>query len=352
MKIRVALLDSDINYLERIAMVFTNKYMDKLEIYSFSDKDIAVRSLETKKIDVFIANQKFDIKDDEIPEKCSFAYLTSENGIEEIRGVASICKFQKVDLIYKQILNLYSNSASNIVLRKKNIKSNIIFFTSFSGGTGTTSIAVATSKCLARKGEKVIYVNLEKNGDPDIFFNGEGQFTLGDVIYALKSKKQNLTIKIESSLKKSVEGVEYLAAPKIALDFLELQISEIKTLLNEILTSFDYDYIIVDCRSEYDELSKMVWNMADKVIVVSDGSEISNSKTERMSHSIEVLENDEDSYSFAKAGILYNKFSNKVCKIITGIKLQELGGIPKIERATSTQIVEQISAQTVIQSLI
>ena len=96
----------------------------------------------------------------------------------------------------------------------------------------------------------------------------------------------------------------------------------------------------------------MVWNMADKVIVVSDGSEISNSKTERMSHSIEVLENDEDSYSFAKAGILYNKFSNKVCKIITGIKLQELGGIPKIERATSTQIVEQISAQTVIQSLI
>ena len=173
-------------------------------------------------------------------------------------------------------------------------------------------IAVATSKCLARKGEKGIYVNLEKNGDPDIFFNGEGQFTLGDVIYALKSKKQNLTIKIESSLKKSVEGVEYLAAPKIALDFLELQISEIKTLLNEISTSFDYDYIIVDCRSEYDELSKMVWNMADKVIVVSDGSEISNSKTERMSHSIEVLENDEDSYSFAKAhyeSLLFEKRS-------------------------------------------
>ena len=352
MKIKVALLDSDINYLERIAMVFTNKYMDKLEIYSFSDKNIAIESLETKKIDVFMADQSFDIKKDEIPGKCSFAYLTSENGIEEIRGTTSICKFQKVELIYKQILSLYSNNASTIVLGKKNVKSNMIFFTSFSGGTGTTSIAVATSKYLACRGKKVIYINLEKNGDPEVFFNGEGQFTLGDVIYALKSKKQNLTIKIESSLKKSEEGVEYFAAPKMALDFLELQTSEIKTLLNEISTSFDYDYIIVDCRSEYDELSKTVWNMAEKVIVVSDGSEISNSKTERMCHSIEVLENNEESYSFAKAGILYNKFSNKVCKTIMGINLQEFGGIPRIERATSVQIVEQISAQTVIETLI
>lgn len=38
MRIRLAVLDSDKNYLSRLSTVFMNKYADKIEFYSFTDE--------------------------------------------------------------------------------------------------------------------------------------------------------------------------------------------------------------------------------------------------------------------------------------------------------------------------
>lgn len=38
MKIKVALLDKDKEYLDRLTGVFNTKYADKLEVYSFTDE--------------------------------------------------------------------------------------------------------------------------------------------------------------------------------------------------------------------------------------------------------------------------------------------------------------------------
>ena len=42
MKIKLALLDSDQNYLNRIVTAFNIKYADKLEIYSFTKLESAM----------------------------------------------------------------------------------------------------------------------------------------------------------------------------------------------------------------------------------------------------------------------------------------------------------------------
>ena len=39
MKIKLAILESDVSYLKRIVSVFNTKFADKLEIYSFTDKE-------------------------------------------------------------------------------------------------------------------------------------------------------------------------------------------------------------------------------------------------------------------------------------------------------------------------
>ena len=50
MKIKVAILESDIGYLNRIVSVFSTKYSDKLELYSFTEQDFAFASVEKSKI--------------------------------------------------------------------------------------------------------------------------------------------------------------------------------------------------------------------------------------------------------------------------------------------------------------
>jgi hypothetical protein len=61
LKIKLAILDSDANYLNRIASVFTNRFSDKLEVYSFTDTQAAMQNLKPSRINVFIAGDAFDI---------------------------------------------------------------------------------------------------------------------------------------------------------------------------------------------------------------------------------------------------------------------------------------------------
>ena len=75
MRIRLAILENDAVYLNRIVSIFNVRYADKLEIYSFTDRDAAIQSLRSTKIDVFLANEVFEVDETEIPSNCGFAYL-------------------------------------------------------------------------------------------------------------------------------------------------------------------------------------------------------------------------------------------------------------------------------------
>ena len=55
MKIKLAILEKDKSYLSRIVTAFGARYADKLEIYSFTDYQVALSCLNEAKIDVFIA---------------------------------------------------------------------------------------------------------------------------------------------------------------------------------------------------------------------------------------------------------------------------------------------------------
>lgn len=53
MKIKIAILDSDKNYLSRMVSAFSARYSEKTEIYSFTELDAAVRCIKENKIDIF-----------------------------------------------------------------------------------------------------------------------------------------------------------------------------------------------------------------------------------------------------------------------------------------------------------
>ena len=49
MKIKLAILEKDASYLGRFINVFSTKYAEKMEIYSFTDKDVALNALNESK---------------------------------------------------------------------------------------------------------------------------------------------------------------------------------------------------------------------------------------------------------------------------------------------------------------
>lgn len=167
MKIKLAILEKDKSYLNRITAAFGSKYADKFEIYSFTDQITAMDTLDAARIDVLLANDSFDINAGLLPKRCGFAYLVDSSDIDSVKDQRAISKFQKADLIYKQILMVYSENMGRIGFKIDGDMGKIIAFTAASGGVGASTMAAACALHYASRGSKVLYLNLEKYGSSD-----------------------------------------------------------------------------------------------------------------------------------------------------------------------------------------
>lgn len=354
MRIKVALLDDDKNYLNRLSSVFSNNFSDKLEIYSFSNAEVAVSELSKNKINVFLASETFDIDVDSLPSGCGFAYFVSATGVETLRNQKTICRFQKAELIFKEILGIYSENVSDSISIKFEGDGNasLVTFVSASGGVGTSTAAVACAKKIAKCGKKVLYINLEMFGNADNYFSGAGQFDLSNVIFSLKSKKSASVLKMESYVKQDSSGVYFYSSPKMALDVIDLTADDIENLISSIKTVGAYEYIVVDTDFSFSPTAIKLLEMSQCTVFVSDGSDVSNEKFIRAYQSLEVYEQQKEIDILSKLALLYNKFSSKTGKVIDDRSIKSLGGMRILANAENSQIVDAMMQEDIFNKII
>lgn len=353
MKIRIALLDRDKSYLTRIVSAFGTKYADKLEIYSFTDAEIALATLNSAKIEVLLASDVFSIDFNKVPSRCAFAYLLDAPGIDMLNDQRAICKFQKADQIYKQILSVYAEKASSITgFKMTGEESVVIAFCSASGGAGSSTMAAACATRLARQEKKVLYLNMEKFGSADVFFSGQGRFDMSDIVFALKSKKTNLPLKLESCVKQDANGVYFYSEAKFALDMMEMTAEDTIQLISELKFTGGYDYIILDLDFSIDREMLKIYRLAQAIVWVGDASVESNKKTERAYTALATLEADADAPLINRMSFIYDKVSSKSGKQINIPGLKVLGGAPRYTGANVHQIVQQLSQMDILDGIL
>ncbi len=353
MRIKLAILEQDQSYLTRIVSVFSTKYADKFEIYSFTDQAAALSLLDSARIDILIASDEFDVDVSALPKRCGFAYFVSSNGVESVKDQKAICKFQKAELIYKEILNIYSEKAGSLFgMRQDDDSTKVMVFTSPGGGTGASSMAAACALHFAGTGKRTLYLNLENYGSSDAFFKAEGQFNISDIIYALKSKKANLALKLESCVKQDISGVCFYSQSKLALDMLELNGEDKQLLISELKASGSYQYIIIDMDFSLDKDAAQIQRAANGIVWVGDGSEISNRKLRRAYEALTIREQNADLPLTNRLMLLYNKFSNKTSTALEDLGIKNIGGAPRYEHMSTGQILEQLSRLTVFDKII
>lgn len=342
MKIKLLILEKDEIYLKRITDVFNNKYTNALEVYSFTNKERALICLKESAIDVALISDLYSIEDEGIPNRCGIAYFVNNSEIETINGRKAIYKFSQIEVIYKHILSVYAENAPE--MKKKlnnNIGAKIINFIPVSGGVGSSTMSVAFAKYMAIRGKRVCYLNMEELGITEKYFYGEGENNIGDIIYAIKSKKSNLSLKIKSIVKKDTSGVDFFESSKRALDMKELSEEELILLLHEIEALDEYEYIILDSDFSLNKKAIEILKESTYIILTSDGSEVSNNKFGRAYEAFLIIEQQEDMDLVGKMKLVYNKFRSKTSSQIES-QIEIIGGVPKYEGATERRIIEQI----------
>ena len=345
MKIRVAILDKDENYKSRLLYNFQTKYADKVELYSFSTIEQLKNALENIRVDIVLVDEHVEFSKEDNQDLKAIVYLCRTSSIEEMNGCPAICKFQKLESIYRQLLSAYADLGISANIKMKKNSSRVVLFMSAQGGSGTSVAAAAYALKRAKEGSKVFYLNIEQFGGANLYFSGTGNMSFTDTIVALKSKKTNLVLKLESIIKSDKSGVDFIDISKNTYDMHELQNEEISRLLQALAQARAYEEIIVDISGGFNERVRFLMKEhAEKIVCVNDGSETGNLKFERFCELLKVLEDrDKQSPSFDKMVLVYNRYSSKTSKQLEESPVAVLGGIHRYEGVSGRDLIEQVA---------
>lgn len=351
MRIKVAFLESDKTYLSRIVNALGGRYADKIQIYSYTDLAAAYAGITSERIAVLVADRSFEVKQESLPAYCSLVFFSESSDVESIRDCPAICKYQKIEQIYKGILNVYSENAQmdpNIRLRSEG-GAKLIVVTSPCGGVGSSSVAVALARRFAKRKQRVLYLNLEKTGSSDLYFIAQGQFTMSDVVFAVKSRRANLRLKLESCARQDNSGVYFFATPNVALDIQEMSIQDEEELLDTVLGSGIYDYVIMDRGFGMDLDSIRIFNKAVRTAWICGGSETSVVKTLRAYQALEILEKKAECLFLQDLAIVYNKFDNaRSAQLPVKSGWEIAGAIPEFRGTNELQVVARMEEMSIL----
>ncbi len=349
MKIRLGILDNDIMYRTRLINYFNANYADKLEIFAFSSLQSLQQYVEEGSLDVLLADEAGIPDAEAVPQGVAFAYWSESMGIDSIRNKRTVCKYQKAELIYKEILGLYAEMESSVTSYKLDGSTTaVLTFVGAAGGVGTTTAAVGCAMYLAEQGKKVLYLDLTQMGDMGLYFSGEGNFTLSDVFYSIKSNHANLFLKLESMVKRDDSGVNYYESCRVALDFRDTTPEDISLLLKSVRESKSYEYIIVDVDNVLTAKQKIVFAASSAVMVISDGTDISNRKLAKFVEALRLDGGKKDGLE-RKLLLLYNRFHTGAQKAVLQNEITEIGGINAYRNGCPRQIAEEIAGKNVFE---
>ena len=206
-------------------------------------------------------------------------------------------------------MNVLADGANGDIAYKFNDGNNTLVevFMPVNGGAGATSLAIAYAKRLARQGIPTLYLNFEMLNSSNIFLNGEGNVGFDEIIYAIKSKKQSVSLKIESSVLKTSEGLDFFNESRTALDMLEMSDEDISVLIKELQGMGKYRHIIIDSNLNPGSRLKVFSKFAYKIIFVFDDTKQGIKKMSDLNEALQIMENSGSIDITNKLSLICNK---------------------------------------------
>ena len=340
MKIKLVVYSEDIQYVEHLVNYLNIHYSDTVELNVFDEEEALKEYLDRYKADIILLDDGYNSV---FKSNAITVYLTNEPDAKNEQ--IYVFKYQKGELIYKTILNIYASGTDKSLhnLREKREgEPGIHMFLSVNGGAGASTVAKAYGIKMAEE-KRILYLNLEMFGDCEKVLKADGKFSLDDILYTLKSRRGSLPLKLESSVKKSPEGIYFYAPSANPINLMDFTGEEFLRLLEEVKSSGLFDEIVLDT-----DIFPSVWMLeglkeADDIWLVADGTAASAEKYGKFQEFITALEKKYQLRIFPKMKIFYNKYSSKTGIPIENCGLEIGGGCPRYEGMDEKTIMKKMA---------
>jgi len=324
-RLKLILADKDEPYIESLTGYLMEKHPYKFQVNSFTNKDHFKRFLAEDEgiIDIVLVGEEFCDnlngleQDNKLPViiRISERMTVSEYFSKEIAGCKNeIYKYCSGEKLVKDISNIYEKEKySNMLLEKEVKKTRMVSVYSPAGGTGKTTIAANLSIQYAREGMKVFYLNLESirsvNCFPGSLPEKEAQNSFSKILFSLKEKDTDINHKIEAARCKALQyDIYYFPPPDNAMELDEISACDIKYLVDQIKLMAQYDIIIADLASSFNQLNTAVMEDCDEIVLVTTTDMVALSKMEHFVNSLQIYCRKKNISFIDKATIIINKW--------------------------------------------
>ncbi|PYG88459.1 MinD-like ATPase involved in chromosome partitioning or flagellar assembly [Ruminiclostridium sufflavum DSM 19573] len=310
--IRLIIFDDDNEYSFSLCNFLTHNFSETLLVNYYNNSYKIEDWIKKIEPDIILVCEKYYNQVCNQFKANLIILTTGTTKNEDLADVPSIYKYQDANRIAGSIINIYTKS-NNIITQKKEKEAKTVAVYSAAGNTGKTSVAVGISTICSSLGMSVFYLNLELFSSASIFFCGNNDYSIADIIYYAKEKDNNLLSKITTmSCKDISSNIHYFKEANNAFEINEIQPQDIELIINTIKSSGLYDLIVIDMDSQLNDNTTAIFKITDEILCIFTNEEICLHKTQLFVESINKLSESFTQNTFLTHKLLY--VANKVSK--------------------------------------
>lgn len=268
-KPRIIIADTDISYIIPLQLKFVEDFFEKVDIEIVTDNECFETLFSTpQRADILIVSEKFYSQAMQ-RHNISHIFVMNEQYEEEQTADLNVNHIFKYTSI-REIFNEITGKSADVLKMEKNGKqeTQVVLFYSASGGTGKTTVAMGVSASLTKNYKRVLYINAARLQVFQHMLENHSAITAVDVYAKLAAATDNIYGDIKHVIRK--ELFSYLPPFKAALMSLGLNYSVFEKIIISAKKSGDYDFIIVDADVTFDEGKAALFNIADKVMIITN----------------------------------------------------------------------------------
>jgi len=298
MHISLAVIDQDVNFLNRFSSKLSSLYSSNISIATYSEITKISKNVNFKKYDVIWVAEDIEVPKD-IFENEELIYMSTSKAIATIHGKKAIMKYQNVHDIFDQI-NMYVTSLDKNSKYEKttNIEENIqtIFVSGVTGGVGASTYAISLGRKLVEDGYKVMYLDLNPYSNIDILKDKSNDNTMDDLYLLVKNAlikgedQLGLSAKIKKIVSRDSTGINFVKPWNSLLKSSEVKSEESYYLVDKLVELKAFNYLIVDCRMHLDRSTLSKMSEFGRVKLVSDNSNKSNAMAHEIMNTIKLFD--------------------------------------------------------------
>lgn len=268
-KPRIIIMEEDFSYAAPLQAKFIYEFLDTIELEVITEAEIAKKFFdELQKADVLIVSKEWYVSDMNRHD-IKHIFIMSEEQQDEME-VEERChviyKYTNIKGIFLEIVG-----KANLKIPKKNetAESKVIVVTSAEGGSGKTTVAIGLAGALSDMYKKVLYLDASKIQTANPLL--EEPPLVNQMIY---NKLTHKSASVYSEIRSEIKKKQFDFFPLMRAATLAFGIDD--TIFCDIAQgekqSGEYDYIILDMESTFDESKTRAIHMADQVIMVTEAT--------------------------------------------------------------------------------